>query len=723
MPHSFPRKPLAAALLLMGALPAHAQGTPPAAGDPVPTLPTVRVQDSAPAPYKSEEARDPQFTQPLVDTPQTINVVPEAVIEQRAATTLRDVLRNVPGISMQAGEGGVPAGDQLTIRGFSARTDLFVDGVRDFGGYARDPFNLEQVEVVKGPASTYSGRGSTGGYINLVSKTPRLNAFSQADLSVGTDAYKRLTADLSRPLGDGKNTALRLNLMVHDAEVPGRGEVEVSRWGIAPSVAFGLGGDTRLTLSYFHMSQDNLPDYGLPWVPATNVPLAAYANRAPPVDFENFYGLTARDYEDIGTDIASAEFEHDFNDALSVRNLLRYGRTGRDSIITAPRFLNNNSTLVRRNDWKSRDQTDTILANLTDFTYAFKTGSLAHTLVAGLELTRETEENFIRVKTGPDSPATDLFNPNPSDPYLDNIQPNGTKTDADADGAAVYVADTVKFSEQWQASGGLRWDRYEVDYQAADGTRFARTDSEPSWRAALVYKPRPEGSVYAGYGSSFNPSAEGLSLANTTGNNNPATNSPNLEPEENRTYEFGAKWELADRRLLLSGAVFRTEKTNARTQDPDDPNDLIVLEGEQRVDGFEVGLAGSLTRAWQLYGGYAYLDSEVVESNDTDEVGNKLPNTPRGSFNLWTTYDLPGGVQLGGGALYVGDRYSSLANTRLAESYWTYDALVAWRVNRSVELRLNLLNLGDEEYIDYVGGGHFIPGQGRQVLLTGSFRF
>ena len=466
MPHSFPRKPLAAALLLMAALPAHAQGTPPAAGDPVPTLPTVRVEDRAPAPYKPEQARDPQFTEPLVDTPQTVNVVPEAVIEQRAATTLRNVLRNVPGISMQAGEGGVPAGDQLTIRGFSARTDLFVDGVRDFGGYARDPFNLEQVEVVKGPASTYSGRGSTGGYINLVSKTPRLNAFSQADLSVGTDAYKRLTADLNRPLGDGKNTALRLNLMAHDAEVPGRDEVEVSRWGVAPSVAFGLGGATGLTLSYFHMSQDNLPDYGLPWVPATNVPLAAFADRPPPVDFENFYGLTARDYEDIGTDIASAEFEHDFSDALSVRNLLRYGRTDRDSIITVPRFLNNNSTLVRRND-----------------------------------------------KTGVDSPATDLFNPNPGAPYLDNIQPNGTKTNAD--GAAVYVVDTVKLSEQWQASGGLRWDHYEVDYQAPDGTRFSRTDSELSWQAALIYKPRPEGSVYAGYGSSFNPSAEGLLLANT----------------------------------------------------------------------------------------------------------------------------------------------------------------------------------------------------------------
>src|SRR5688500_13838016 len=209
-------------------------------------------------------------------------------MEQQNVTTLRDVLRNVPGISYQAGEGGVPAGDNLSIRGFSARTDIFVDNVRDFGGYSRDPFNLEQVEVAKGPASSYAGRGSTGGSINLVSKRPTLDPFYAGSFGVGTEDYKRLTLDLNQPITGSPvdGTALRLNGMWTDSGVSDRDVVNNERWGIAPSVAFGLGTPTRLTLSYFHLEQDNIPDYGIPWVPAnTNAFLRRYSNQAKPVDF------------------------------------------------------------------------------------------------------------------------------------------------------------------------------------------------------------------------------------------------------------------------------------------------------------------------------------------------------------------------------------------------------------------------------------------------------
>ena len=312
----------------------------------------VSVTDEGPA------MTSPKFTEPLRDIPQTITIVPASVIEAQGATTLRDVLRNVTGISIQAGEGGVPAGDNLSIRGFSARTDFFIDGVRDVGGYTRDPFNVEQVEVVKGPSSSIAGRGSTGGVINLATKTPNLGTSRAASIGIGSSDYKRGTVDINQPLVGIEGAAFRLNAMWTDSDTPGRDAVASQRWGVAPSLAFGLGRSTRVTADYTHLDQQNVPDYGIPWVPNTNVPLGAYADAAPPVDFSNFYGLTSRDYEDTKTDVATGRVERDFNAAISLRSVLRFGQTLRDSLITSPRFENNTSTTIRRTDWKSRDQSD-----------------------------------------------------------------------------------------------------------------------------------------------------------------------------------------------------------------------------------------------------------------------------------------------------------------------------------------------------------------------------
>ncbi|MEZ5286130.1 MAG: TonB-dependent receptor plug domain-containing protein [Vicinamibacterales bacterium] len=242
------------------------------------------VRESVEVTGRMPGVTSPKLTEPLRDIPQTITVIPRAVMEAQAATTLRDVLRNVAGITFQAGEGGVPAGDQLSIRGFSARTDMFVDGVRDFGGYSRDSFNMEQVEVAKGPTSAIAGRGSTGGAINQVSKAPTDAPVLDATFGAGSASYQRSTIDINQPVKDSPipGLAVRLNAMWTDTDVPNRDYVSSERWGIAPSVALGLGGRTRATISYFKLAQDNLPEYGLPWVPAnTNPALEAYANGAP----------------------------------------------------------------------------------------------------------------------------------------------------------------------------------------------------------------------------------------------------------------------------------------------------------------------------------------------------------------------------------------------------------------------------------------------------------
>jgi catecholate siderophore receptor len=660
----------------------------------------------------------PKFTEPLRDVPQTITVIPAAVMQQQGAVTLRDVLRNVSGITFQAGEGGVPAGDNLTIRGFSARTDMFVDGVRDFGGYSRDAFNLEQVEVAKGPSSAIAGRGSTGGAINQVSKTPGLTESYSGSIGFGNAAARRSTLDINQPIeGLGHGAAFRINAMFTDTEVPGRDEVSAQRWGVAPSLAFGVGTPTRLTLSYFHLSQDNLSEYGLPWVPAnTNPALEAYSNGIPPVDQSNFYGLKSRDYEDTLTRLATVQFDHDFTGAISLRNLTRYGTTERDSVITAPRFVSVNTSTDINRQLQSRDMTDKILANQTNVTSRFRTGALQHALVTGVEVSSESSENFGR--SGPTAPTTDLFNPNPNDPYPGPITRNGAFTNGKATSAAAYAFETLNLSPQWELTGGLRWDRFDVDYDALSTagvtTDLSRTDSMVSWRGGLVYKPRVNGSVYFGYGTSLNPSAEGLALSDAT---------VTLDPERTRTYELGTKWDTPDGRASFNAAVFRTEKTNARTPglNPGDPP--TVLAGEQVVDGVELGVSGRLTSRWTTFGTVSFLQSDITASNTATELDNALALTPERTFNIWTTYALPRGISAGGGLQYMDSVFRNATNTASVPSYWLVNALASYEVNTHLTLRLNGNNLADEQYVDRVGGGHYIPGPGRQVMISADVKY
>jgi len=726
-------KPLAALLMTQGfAAVAHAQSpnAPAATGTNATTqLPEVVVQGQGGSPYKPETVASPKYTEPLRDIPQTITVIPQAVIQEQGATTLRDILRNVPGISMQAGEGGVPAGDNLSIRGFNARTDLFVDGVRDFGGYSRDPFNLQQVEVAKGPASSTTGRGSTGGSVNLVSKTPGLSPFYNGSLGIGTDEYVRTALDVNQPLAPKREdwlggTSLRLNAMWHQNDTPDRDAASNERWGVAPSLSFGLGTPTRLTFSYFHLQQDNVPDYGIPWVPAnTNGLLAAYSDKAPPVDDSNFYGITARDYEETATDMSTALIEHDFNDSFRLRDQFRYGVNDRDSVITAPRFVNANTSTAINRQLQSRDQIDTILANQLDLISSFDTGKVSHDLVTGFEYDHETSENYARTQSPANAtPTTDLFNPNPGDPFNGTINRTGVKADSTADTYSFYAFDTLKFGEKWELTGGLRWDYFTVDYANTTngvGPTLSSDDGMLSWRAAVVYKPQENGSIYLGVGTSFNPSAEGLTLS-TAGN---AANNLNTPPEESRTIELGTKWELFQRRLMLTTAIFCTDKYNARTEDPTDPTDVVVLNGEQRVYGVEFTGAGRITEKWQVFGGYTWLHSEITESENAAEIGKELANTPEHSFSLWTTYALPFGFEIGGGAQHRGSVYNSNTNTRQAPDYWLFDAMLSYRVNKNLTLQLNGYNLTDEDYMGSVGGGHFIPGAGRSAVLSANLNF
>jgi catecholate siderophore receptor len=717
-------RPLAAALAMAFAAPAAfaAPGTDAGTGDEASPSATTAVAPLAAVAATELDAVEvtgerlpqptsPKMTQPLLETPQTVTIVPAEMMRQQGVTTLREALGNVPGISLQAGEGGVPAGDNLTLRGFSARTDLFVDGVRDFGGYARDPFNIEQIEVVKGPSSTHTGRGSTGGSINLASKIARQDEeFSAGTLAFGSADLWRLSADLNQPIGDA---ALRVNLMAHDGGIAGRDAVENERWGVAPTLRFDVGAAT-VDLSLVHLEQDNVPDYGHPWVPGTSNALPESRDDRAPVDRENYYGLLDRDYEDTQTDMATAIVNLPIGANWSLRNLTRWGEAARDSIITAPRFLSDNATELRRTA-KLRDSEDTILANVTDFTGRFGDGDVRHTVVAGVEFATEKSTNDARAAT--DGDLADLFDPDYDAPYTGVITDTPIMDSrAEADSLAAYVFDTMEIGEHWELSGGLRWDRFDVETEGYDSValirrEWARDDTMLSGRAALLYKPSDTSSYYVAVGNSFNPSAEGLALnVDTAG----------LEPEKSRTLEFGGKWALLDERLLLTSAVFRTEKTNARTTDADA---IVVLEGEQRVDGFEIGATGEIGDDWTVFAGYTFLDGDVVHSLNPLEDGNELSNTPKHSASLWTTWDATDRLQFGFGARHVGARWTSTQNLRQAKSYTTYDAMASYVLHPSTTLRLNGYNLSDKDYVETVGGGHYGPGAARSFMASLDFSF
>jgi len=699
------------------ALPAWAQ----AQNQPA-TLPAISVQGQQPvgAPdYQVPMASSPKLTQPLRDTPQTITVVPREVFEQQGATTLRDVLRTVPGITFQAGEGGGAQGENPIIRGFNAQNDIFVDGVRDQGQGTRDAFNLEQVEVIKGPASSFSGRGSTGGSINLVSKTPRLDSFVGGTLGFGTDRTKRATADLNQPFQFMDGAAFRLNVMAHDQDVAERDVIEQTRWGVAPSFAFGLNGPTRVNFGFYHLENENIPDYGLP----------SLTGRVADVDRSNFYGFRNLNTEETEYNSGYAEIEHDFNDWLTLRDRLSYSNQQRFAIVGVPRVtLANFFTGPVSVNLPTRDTETRLLVNQFDATAVFNTGWVKHNLVAGIEYSDE-EFEFQGFAFAPGTPPFDLFNPDPDTPY------GGSKTATDprefrADNLAFYAFDTLEFGEQWQLRLGLRHDRFDSEGETTsvatgNKTRFGRRDDVTSYQVGLVYKPVQNASVYAAFGTSFNPSAEAQNVAGNT---------DGVEPEKNRNYEIGGKWDVFNQRLSLTGALYRVEKTNARETDPTAPAGADqVLSGERHVQGIEVGVAGRLTNEWRVFAGYTFADSEIDSSLNPAIVGNEINRTPEHTFSVWTTYDLPYGFQVGAGARYVGDYFvndtnagtAGLGNDGRSEDYWVFDAMIAYQLTENVELRLNFFNLDNEFYVqEYHGGGsHAVPGPGRSALLTTSFRF
>ncbi|MDO9236822.1 MAG: TonB-dependent siderophore receptor [Aquabacterium sp.] len=667
------------------------------------------------------------------DLPQTITVLERKMLDAQAATSLKDALRNVPGITLGAGEGGV-IGDNINLRGFSARTDVYLDGLRDRGQYARDVFSLEAVEVLKGASSMLFGRGSTGGVINQVSKKPRLADTTEIGASIGTDGYYRATADVNRQLSD--TTAARVSVFAQDIHTT-RDVEHLKDFGVAPSVSFGLNTPTEVTLAALIQRNHDVPDYGFPLVSsngsgATRKPVSAASNV--------FYGYDDDKFKQ-SVNVFTVALQHKLSAETTLRNRTLFSDNQTDAspsplgtVVRAgggtPSFNDPLSILSAPRQDRDRVLKDQSFINQTDLIIKIKEGERAHKVTLGLELGRErsNEDRYVW-NTSAGAASVNLASPVNGLRTGDRALSRTVKTQADT--LAVYANDELTLTPQWKLVGGLRGERFKASSAlqkfalpsgfTADTTVAAAPKSETLWspRAGALYQPNALQTWYLSYGTSFNPSAETVSQSASTAQ---------LDAEKNKSYEVGLKQELMDGDLTLNGALFRTDKTNARVRDG--AGSLQVNAGLIRVQGVELAATGRINTAWDVFAGYTYLDGHIVSSPEIGTSldagvaaqGKRAPNTARHNLTVWATVRPAAMLEWGGGLLASSARTLNNFGSAEVGGFVRFDATLAY-VQKAYEVRLNLQNLTDRLYFESASGGRATPVRGRTALASVTYRF
>ena len=585
--------------------------------------------------------------------------------------------------------------------------------MRDFGSYYRDPFNLQQVEVLKGPASSEFGRGSTGGVVNQSSKAPSLQPFVGADLFLGTAQTFRATADIDQPLtalGDG--AAFQLAVMGNDSHVAGRDVAQNRRFGVAPSFGFGLDGPTRVTLSYFHLTAKDIPDYGVPW----------YFNEPAPVDRANYYGFEDGSFLDTTADMGTIRFEHDFSPSVSIRNQARYARYSRDGRITEARIPTSvtpetplDTIQVTRNQI-AVNSAETFLQNQLDATFRFATGNLQHTVVTGIEFGRETSDPIRRAFSG--VPGTSLLRPDPGQEFA-GTSTVSSRVDTTSDTFAAYALDTVAIGK-FDVTAGIRWDRFATDYvqSVAPVQDLSRDRRDAQLESGHRLQAHADGRDLLRRRDLLQPVGRGpVALGRQRRPRTRRRTAPTRSARSGTSLQG---------RLAVRVAAFRTEKLNAREPDPNNPA-LNVLSGKQRVDGAELEVSGRITErlARQPRVRLPERKARRVAVLPAMPSARAWPTCRRTRSGCGTSSRCPGPSSSAAGANYVGSRTASTTAPndpvtgllKEAPGYWTFDAMIRRPLSPSLELQLNLYNLGNTTYYDQLHPGHIVPGAGRAALL------
>lgn len=734
------------ALMLASPFASWAQ-TPPAAEGK--TLAPVTVKEQAEAPEGKDSVRATQTTigkgkQELRDIPQSITVVTEKLIDDRNLDTVKDVLRQTAGVTFQAAEGGE---EDIRLRGFSLATtgDIFLDGMRDPAFYDRDTFNNDRVEVLRGSASMLFGRGSTGGAVNQVSKTPRLINEHEVTTTLGSHNYGRITGDFN--LQTGENAALRLNAMATKADNNGAGS-SIDKRGIAAAYRFGIGTADEFSASLYYLDNDNGMNYGIPWIKPRATDTTASNTIIGSLSPEAYYGL-ASDYNAGKASIGSLSHTHRFSHDSELRTQFRMGSFKRDQRAGTVRFagtpanpaavdLSNfgPSTVFNRGTQLKIQDMDTVQLQ-SDFNTRFNALGFQHALISGLDISQEKKTVYAArnaAQGGVDlvKPTTLAGTPDDGASVNEGARVLRTSNQFTANAWGAYVQDLVQVAPHWKLLGGLRYDSMRGSYDAfgipnnAPGpvttTSYTQKISALSKRVGVLYQPNALHSFHFSYGTSFNTSGDTYSYNAL---------SSNTDPEESENIEFGAKLDSADKRFTTRLAIFRATKKNERNTDPDTAATRLLLSGKRHTAGFEIDVSGRLTPQWEVYGSYMWMPvARVDEAASTattagNRVGDRPGLSPKHSGTVWTTYQITPKLRLGGGINFRSAQAPAdvTAPAWEAPSFVTADLLAEYAFSERLILKANLTNATNKLYAESLYRGHYVPGAGRilQVALTAKF--
>ncbi|WP_191601940.1 TonB-dependent receptor [Marinomonas algicola] len=700
--------------------------------------------------YLAEKLSDPRRTRSLAETPQTITVLTASEIADTGRSDLREILDAQPGITLGTGENGNAFGDRYVIRGHEARSDMFVDGLRDPGMAIRESFAVEQVEISKGPSSSFAGRGTTGGAVNSATKRASTEYdFAKISAGVGTDSHARGTLDINQVID--YDTAVRANILLSQEDVPDRSPADRERKGAAFSVTHMPTDKLEITADYYHFEGDDKPDLG------------TYIDRTTGIPVENIpVYLQNEDFLSSKVDTATVRVGYEITPKTRLVNLTRYGTTDNGYLLTGASGSTAYTTEADANNdvnsfpsiglsthqgWQEVES----FANQLNILSNQEIGGMNHELVFGVEYSDQSVLNGVYDRTtngatncytagrrgvGASHCLTDANGNSVSD-INSLLQREYSKGDYDTDWnvktLSFSVMDTVDLNDKWTAFGGLRYDYY--DYKTIAGTTtYADKDGFLNGHLGASFKINDKANVYASYSTATNINGGESDVGTSCGYGGicVAGDDPDLgTPEKTDSWELGTKWRFNDDKLLATAALFRITKNDVMESPSGDSYSTLgsLNTGQNQVDGIEVGLAGNLTTKLSAQVGFTVMDAEVTKSITPENVGKTLANFADKSASLHLRYQATPKFAFGGTATYESVRYAgqpdSAAGNYAVPSYTVLDAFASYQVNRDMSLRMNVGNLLNEDYYlaAYRSGTFTYIGDRRNVQLTMDYSF
>jgi catecholate siderophore receptor len=701
------------------------------------TLSTVTVREKAEVAegkdsLRATETRIGKGQQKLRDIPQSITVVTERMMDDRNLDTVKDALKQTAGITFQAAEGGE---EDIRLRGFALSTtgDIFVDGIRDPAFYDRDTFNLDRVELLRGSASMLFGRGSTGGAVNMVNKVPRLMDENQIDMTVGSHNHRRVVGDFNQQTGE--SSALRVSAMKTTADNNGAGS-SIDKQGIAGSYRWGIGERDEFTASLYRLENNNGINYGMPWIKPTSTSPAS-ATTLLPVSPTSNYGM-ASDYNNGTATYATLAHTHRFDGDTELTTRVRQGSFTRDqraSTIRTSAALDTfgpSTTLTRGTQNKIQDL-DTLYVQ-SDLGSKFTAWDVKHEVLSGVELAREQKTVYAARTAAQGIGGVDLVKPSttvgaPDDGAWVNEASRTLRINNQYTATAwgVYAQDLVQVAPHWKLLGGLRYDRLKGNYDSfaapANGanavngamSNYQMEVGEWSKRVGALFQPSERESYHFSAATSFNTSGDAYSLG--AGNKD-------VPPEQSINLELGAKLDSADKNFSTRYALFQSTKLNERNTDPLQPS-VTVLSGRRHAAGLEADITGRLSPRWEVFGSFMWMPVAKIDvgGQGAEAAGARPSLTPRISATLWNTYQINGQWRVGAGVNHRGAQTPNRNPGWEAPAFTTADVMAEYRVDEQLTFKGNVSNLTDKRYADQLYSGHYVPGAGRLVQVTGSYKF